>query len=159
MHGKMSLQKCILIKLRNFNPKVMFGKYLWFAVKVNVAIVLISLVIAFFSVILLIPIGIIFAAVSSPLVMIVIATLWIAIIGIIPLYLAFKYIYKKSHGIELRDAIIYSVGLMVIVNIAIEYFTNPYLDPTVTSINLLISVVVTSLVFYVAGRRVMPTGN
>lgn len=137
----------------------MSGKYAWFAVKVNLLIFVLSIVIGLASAIVMFPFTALLTGLLSPAIIFIMIPLWMAIILVIPLYFAFKWLYRraaKEDKLQLKETIFYSVGLMVIINVVFEYISPVSTDFTAYLIQLIISVVLTSAVFYYAGRDLQP---
>lgn len=137
----------------------MAGKYLWFALKVNLLIIALTIVFGLLSGIIMLPFSLLLTGLLSPLVLAILIPLWIAMLMVIPLYFAFKWLYRKAaigDKLQLKETIIYSVGMMIVINVIMEYMTVGQQDPGGYLINLIISVVLTSGVFYFAGRPYAP---
>ena len=137
----------------------MSGKYLWFAVKVNLLIFGLTIVVGLLSAIIMFPFTVLLVGLLSPFIMMIVAPLWIAILMVVPLYFAFKWLYKraaKEDKLQLKETIIYSVGMMVAINVIMEYMASIKTEQTEYFIYLVISVVLTSAVFYWAGRDYAP---
>ncbi len=137
----------------------MSGKYAWFAVKVNLLIFGLTIVFGLLSVIIMFPFTVLLTGLLSPLVLFILIPLWMALLMVIPLYFAFKWLYRravKEDKLQLKETIIYSVGMMVIINVVMEYMAIIKSDQSAYMIQLIISVVLTSAVFYYAGRDFQP---
>lgn len=137
----------------------MSGKYLWFAAKVNLLIFGLSIVFGLLSAIIMFPFTVLLIGLLSPLVLAVLIPVWITLLMIVPLYFAFKWLYRhaaKEDKLQLKETILYSVGLMVIINVMFEYMAIIKTEPTQYLIELVISVVMTSAVFYWAGINFAP---
>lgn len=138
----------------------MAGKYLWFAVKVNLLIIALTIVFGLLSGILMIPFTVLLTGLLSPAVLLVLIPLYTVLLMVIPLYFAFKWLYRKavrSDHLKLKETIIYSIGMMVAINVVLEYSAGVYqANSTEYLLQLLLSVVITSLVFYFAGKPFAP---
>ena len=159
MPGKVMRLRCLHIKLKNFNPNNMSGKYLWFALKVNLLIFGLTIVFGLLSVIIMFPFTVLLTGLLSPLVLLILIPLWTALLMVIPLYFAFKWLYRraaKEDKLQLKETIIYSVGMMIVINVILEYMATIQQNPTQYLIQLIISVVLTSVVFYFAGKEYAP---
>jgi hypothetical protein len=138
---------------------IMIGKYLWFAVKVNLLIFGLTIVIGLLSAIVMFPFTALLSSLLTPLILAVIIPLWLVILLVIPLYFAFKWLYRKAakeEKLQLKETIIYSVGLMVVINVLFEYMATIKTEQTEYLLYLIFSVVLTTAVFYFAGRPYEP---
>jgi len=137
----------------------MTGKYLWFAIRINLLILGLSLLIAALSLFLIGPIIALLGLTQVLFLIVLIIPLWFAILLVIPLYFAFKWLYKKEakkKKLKLKETIIWSIAIMIVVSFLLEYSTTEFIDPLMFAIQTIISVVLTSVVFYFAGRKYQP---
>jgi hypothetical protein len=132
--------------------------YIWFGIKVNLYLFLITIVVTILSAILLIPIGIVLAAVQSLAAIVAIGTIWIGVLTIVPYFFAFRSVYRKSN-LNLYEAIGFALGIKIIIDVILTYFTEEYIDPTMTIINIGISTIIAGIVFYYAGVKYQPHKN
>ena len=133
----------------------MIKNYLWFAIKVNLLLFIITIIVGLLSGFLLFPIVLILGGIGSESLFIIVATLWLALLTILPYYWAFKSVYKRAN-LKLFEAIFFTLGIKIIIDVIYLYFAEEYLDPLPTIIYLLINAGITFIVFYFAGSRYQP---
>lgn len=127
--------------------------YLMFAVKVNVYLFLISILLGLLSGIIMIPLILISAVTFNPMLLVLSTAIWFGVVAIIPYYWAFKSAYKES-GLALMPAIYFTIGLKIVIDIIFTYFQHgEFLDPWSTAITVSISATIAFIVFYFAGTR------
>lgn len=137
----------------------MFRKYLWFALRVNLLSFGIMLGLGLFLYKLFSTLSRIFALELIPLEFYVFLPLLFILFLIIPLFFAFKWLYKKTvkkDKLKLKETIIFSVIVMVLINFLLETSNVRGVNFVSFAIYQVIGVVITSLIFYFAGRKYAP---
>lgn len=134
--------------------------YIWFAVKVNLLLFIITIVVGMLSGLFLWPLTLFFALTSSDLLRMIITIVWMGIVMIIPNYLAFKLIYKGSASVQnlrLVEAILYVIFIKIIMDLIYINFSEEYIQALPTILSLTISSVIAFGVFYMAGVNYQPS--
>lgn len=136
--------------------------YIWFAVKVNLFLLIITMIVGMLSGIFLWPLNLIFALTDSEFLKLTIATIWMSIMVIIPNYFVFKYMYRGNANVQnlhLIEAIIYVIALKIIIDLIYINFSEEYIEIFPTILTLLINSIVIFIAFYFAGVKYQPTST
>jgi hypothetical protein len=137
----------------------MYNKYLWFAIRINLLMIGLYLVAAILSLILIEPMITIFKSYTMLPYLVLFIPVFFTFFLIAPLYFAFKWLYKKEAKVkkmDLKTTIIWSVAIMLIIDFLLQYSAKGIVNPFEFLGFSIISIVLSSIVFYFAGRKYQP---